>query len=198
MAIVDWLNYLSNPKQLLPRAHIIEAHQFLGNMTKGRIAVDCGCGAGRDTLYLLEKEYQVYAFDIDIKSLEMLAGHPLAASNPNLDVQVSSFADYCFPRANLINASACLFFCEHDEFRQLWAGIEQSLFSGGIFCGHFIGRIDIADNEPLPVLTHSKSELEQLFSSYYIVSWKEKQELSAQITGQKKAWMVHTIIAMKK
>jgi len=198
MAIVDWLNYLSNPKLLLPRAHIIEAHQFLGNMTKGRTAVDCGCGTGRDTLFLIEKDYQVYAFDIDIKSLEALTEHPLATAAPNLDVQISSFADYSFPRTNLINASACLFFCDREEFHQLWPKIEQSLFSGGVFCGHFIGNADIDNKNSLPVLTHTKSELEQLFSSYYIVSWKEKQEYSAQITGKKRAWLVHTIIAMKK
>lgn len=198
MATVDWQSYLSNPKLLLPRSHIIEAHQFLGNMAKGRIAVDCGCGTGRDTLYLLEKHYQVYAFDIDLKSLEALSEHPLAAANPNLDVQVCSFDDYQFPRANLINASACLFFCQRDEFYRLWTKIERSLFSGGVFCGHFLGTLDSDPNEPLPVLTHSPKELEQLLSSFYVVSWQEKQEVSAQLTGQKRVWLVYTVIAMKK
>lgn len=198
MATVDWQSYLSNPKLLLPRAHIIEAHQFLGNMTTNRIAVDCGCGTGRDTLYLLEKGYQVYAFDSDIKCLETLSEHPLAAANPNLDVQVCSFADYAFPRANLINASACLFFCRREEFYLLWSKIKQSLYNGGVFCGHFLGAVDLDDNETLPVLTHTKKELEQLLSSFYIVSWQEKHEYSAQLTGKKRAWLVHTIIAMKK
>lgn len=198
MATVDWLDYLSNQKLLPPRAHLIEAHQFLGNITKGRVAVDCGCGTGRDTLYLLEQDYRVYAFDIDMKSLETLSEHPLAASNPSLDVQLSSFADYSFPRAHLINASACLFFCSSNEFYQLWPKIVESLCSGGVFCGHFLGIDESSNNENLPVLIHSKSELEQLFSSFYIVSWKERYEYSAQLTGEKRAWLVHTVIAMKK
>ena len=198
MATVDWLDYLSNQKLLPPRAHVIEAHQFLGNATKDRIAVDCGCGTGRDTLYLLEQDYQVYAFDINIKSLEALSEHPLAASAPALDVQLSSFSDYEFPRTHLINASACLFFCSRNEFYQLWPNIQQSLYSGGVFCGHFLGIDDNCSHEDLPVLTHNKNELEQLFSSFYVVSWKEKQEYSAQLTGERRAWLVHTIIAMKK
>ncbi|WP_299018043.1 trans-aconitate 2-methyltransferase [uncultured Photobacterium sp.] len=198
MATVDWLNYLNNQKVFAPRAHIIEAHHFLGNMTQRRIAVDCGCGTGRDTIYLLEKNYQVYAFDNDMRSLEALVNHPLAAATPKLDVQICNFSEFTFPRSHLINASACLFFCPKHEFNPLWKNIEKSLYSGGVFCGHFISVINRNIDEKLPVLTHSKYELEQLFNSFYIVSWKEKQEFSAQLTGEKRAWLVHTIIAMKK
>ncbi|UTV29769.1 class I SAM-dependent methyltransferase [Photobacterium atrarenae] len=198
MATVDWLNYFNNPKLLPPRSHLIEAHQFLGHFAKDRIAVDCGCGTGRDTLFLLEQGYQVYAFDIDISCLKILSEHPLAAATPQLDVQQSSFADYRFPRAHLLNASACLFFSPRPEFPQLWHNIEQSLFSGGIFCGHFLEQ-DAQDYDTnLPVLTWTRQDLEQLFTNFYIVSWKEKREYSAQLTGKKRAWLVHTVIAMKR
>ena len=68
MAIIDWLNYLSTINLLPPRPHVIEAHQYLGENSHNKIAVDCGCGTGRDTLYLLEKGYQVYAFDKSLKN----------------------------------------------------------------------------------------------------------------------------------
>ncbi|WP_064609200.1 class I SAM-dependent methyltransferase [Photobacterium sp. J15] len=198
MATVDWLNYLSNQKTLAPRAHLIEAHHVLCNLTQEKVAVDCGCGSGRDTIYLLEKDYQVFAFDNDIKCLEMLTEHPLAAASPKLDVQLCSFSEFEFPRAHLINASACLFFCPKSDFSRLWLQIENNLYSGGIFCGHFISAVDINIDEELPVLTHTRHEIEQLLSDFYIVSWKEKQEFSAQLTGKKRPWLVHTIIAMKK
>ncbi|UXI04388.1 class I SAM-dependent methyltransferase [Photobacterium sp. TY1-4] len=198
MATVDWLNCLNNPKLLPPRSHLMEAHQFLGHFANDRVAVDCGCGTGRDTLFLIEQGYQVYAFDIDLNSLQVLSEHPLAAAAPQLDVQQSSFAEYRFPRAHLINASACLFFNSREEFRQLWPKIEQNLYSGGIFCGHFLGEDEQDSNEKLPVLTLTRPELEQLFTNFYMVSWKEKREYSAQLTGKKRAWLVHTVIAMKR
>lgn len=198
MATVDWLNYFNNPKLLPPRSHLIEAHQFLGHFAKERIAVDCGCGTGRDTLFLLEQGYQVYAFDIDLSSLQVLSEHPLTAATPKLEIQHCSFADYHFPRAHLINASACLFLSARDDLPHLWHAIEQSLYSGGIFCGHFLGQEEQDQDNSLPVITLPRSELEQMFANYYIVSWKEKREYSAQLTGEKRSWLVHTVIAMKR
>ena len=200
MAIIDWLNYLSAKTLLPPRPHVIEAHQFLGGNSHNKIAVDCGCGTGRDTLYLLEKGYLVYAFDKNIQSLEKLAQHPLAASSPKLDVKLSTFDEYPFPKAHLINASACLFYSSRNEFTILWRNINETLLNNGIFCGHFLGSDEINDNnsEQTKILTHNKNELEQLLAPFYIVSWKEKRERSAQLTGNQHYWQVHTIIAMKK
>ncbi|MGF1758545.1 class I SAM-dependent methyltransferase [Photobacterium sagamiensis] len=198
MAIIDWLNYLSATKLLSPRPHVIEAHQFLGGNSHNKIAVDCGCGTGRDTLFLLEKGYQVYAFDKNFQSLEKLAQHPLAASSPKLDIKLSTFDEYPFPKAHLINASACLFYSSRSEFTTLWRNISDTLLNNGIFCGHFLGSDENIENEQTKILTHNKNELEQLLSPFYIISWKEKRELSAQLTGNQHLWKVHTIIAIKK
>ncbi|GAL04210.1 SAM-dependent methyltransferase [Photobacterium aphoticum] len=149
-------------------------------------------------LYLLEQGYRVYAFDNDMPRLNTLSEHPLLGANPNLDIQISSFADYHFPKAHLINASACLFFCTPRDFTTLWGRIEYSLETNGIFCGHFLGKETLEADEQLPILTHSQAELEHLLSPFYIISWKKKQEYSANLTGAKRLWLVHTIIAMKK
>lgn len=198
MAIIDWLHYLNAKTLLPPRSHVIDAHQFLGGNSHHQVAVDCGCGTGRDTLYLLEKGYQVYAFDKDLQSLEKLAQHPLATSSPKLDVKLSTFDEYPFPKAHLINASACLFYSSRNEFTILWQNINDTLLNNGIFCGHFLGSDELNNNENANILTHDKDELERLLTSFYIISWKEKRELSAQLTGNPRYWHVHTIIAMKK
>ena len=198
MATVDWLSNLNNQTILTPRSHLIEAHEYIGEHGERKVAVDCACGNGRDTLYLLEQGYHVYAFDNDRPRLKALSEHPLLGANPRLDIQISSFADYEFPRANLINASACLFFCTPHDFNTLWTNISTSLKKSGIFCGHFLGKEALEPNESLPILTHSQFELEQLFADFYIISWKKKQESSANLTGKKRLWLIHTIIAMKK
>ncbi|MGF1684530.1 class I SAM-dependent methyltransferase [Photobacterium minamisatsumaniensis] len=198
MATIDWLANLNNQTILIPRSHLVEAIEFLGSNANKKVAVDCACGAGRDTLYLLENGYDVYAFDNDIPRLEALSAHPLTSDNPNLNIQISSFADFEFPRAHLINASACLFFSTETDFNILWENIQDSLSVDGIFCGHFLGSETLQENEQLPILTHSQREIEHLLSGFYIISWKKKQEYSAHLTGKKRLWLVHTIIAMKK
>ncbi|PSW21895.1 SAM-dependent methyltransferase [Photobacterium sanctipauli] len=198
MATIDWLTNLNNQTVLTPRSHLVEAIEFLGSRSGKKVAVDIACGTGRDTLYLLENGYQVYAFDNDIPRLETLSQHPLTGDNPDLDIQISSFAEYEFPRANLINASACLFFSTETDFNILWNNIQNSLCHDGIFCGHFLGNETLEENEQLPILTHSQRELEHLLNEYYIISWKKKQEYSAHLTGKKRLWLIHTIIAMKK
>ncbi|KLV06998.1 hypothetical protein ABT56_07580 [Photobacterium aquae] len=198
MATVDWLSHLNNHTLLAPRSHLIEAHEFLGGSGEGKVAVDCACGSGRDTLYLLEKGYHVYAFDNDVTRLESLCEHPLSGANSRLVLSVSAFADFVFPRAHLINASACLFFTTPTDFAVLWQNVYKSLYKDSIFCGHFLGSETLEPGEKLPILTHSQQQLEQLFSQYYIISWKKKQEFSANLTGKKRLWLVHTIIAIKK
>jgi tellurite methyltransferase len=200
MAISDWQRYISTQALLPPRPHVVDAHLFLGNNGRNKVAVDIACGTGRDTLYLLEKGYQVYAFDKDISSLERLSTHPLACSNPSLDLQLSLFEEYPFPKANMINASACLFFCKQNEFSILWHNINKALDVNGIFCGHFLGTntINVDTHADQPILTHSQEDIETLLKKYYIISWKVKKESSAQLTGKKQRWLVNTLIAMKK
>ncbi|MGF1833262.1 methyltransferase domain-containing protein [Photobacterium sanguinicancri] len=198
MATVDWLSYLNTQSLLPPRSHVVEANQFLGERQSMNIAVDCGCGAGRDALYLLEQGFQVYAFDKDLPTIEKLAQHSLAASNPMLDVKISSFGEYHFPRSHLVNASACLFYSEPNEFAIFWKNMVKSLFSGGIFCGHFIGKDDIGFDEKLPILTHTKEEIEDLLEGFYVIAWQEKRERSSQLTGEQRYWTVYTVTALKK
>ncbi|MEI8593128.1 hypothetical protein [Photobacterium sp. Hal280] len=47
-------------------------------------------------------------------------------------------------------------------------------------------------------MTHSKPELERLFSQFYVVSWQQRHEVSSRLTGEKRQWHIHTFIAMKK
>ncbi|MGF1878502.1 class I SAM-dependent methyltransferase [Photobacterium frigidiphilum] len=200
MAISDWRRYISTLVLLPPRPHVVDAHLFLGDNGRNKVAVDIACGTGRDTLYLLEKGYQVYAFDKDIGSLKHLSTHPLACSNPSLDLQLSLFEEYPFPKANMINASACLFFCKPNEFSILWHNIDAALDVNGIFCGHFLGtnNTDVDTHTDQQILTHSHEDIETLLKKYYIISWKVKKEYSAQLTNKKQRWLVNTLIAMKK
>ncbi|MCM0148639.1 class I SAM-dependent methyltransferase [Photobacterium galatheae] len=198
MATIDWQTYLSPSALQPPRTHLIEAHQLLGDQLRGKVAVDCGCGRGRDTFFLLENQYRVYAFDNHLESLRQLSTHPLAASNPLLDLQHCSFSEYRFPKAHLVNASASLFFCPRQDFYAVWQKIVQCLYPGGLFCGHFLGMNGDETDYSEQVMTLSRQELERLFSQFYVVSWQQRHEVSSRLTGTKHQWHIHTFIAMKK
>src|SRR6266852_2382929 len=80
------------PWPLLVRAVSLLAHK--------ERALDLGCGAGRDTRYLLEQGFQVTAVDADANAMAVLATFP----QEKLRAIQSSFVDLEFESYDLINA----------------------------------------------------------------------------------------------
>jgi len=109
---------------------------------QGGRAVELGCGAGRDTLALLEAGFRVTSIDRDERSLELLRGRlePLKAEKTSLLLTDFERADW--PRADLVCASRSLHCCHPRSFPRVWSRIVASLRIGGRFAGHFLGERD--------------------------------------------------------
>ena len=130
---------------------INELNRLLGNvdiylldqMLKGRFSkemkiLDAGCGEGRNTVYFIQKEYQIYG--IDSEELAVQYCRFLAKSlNPEFDIhrfQVGKLEDIPFhERAfDVVICSAVLHFAESvDNFWQMILEIHRVLKPGGVF-----------------------------------------------------------------
>ncbi|WP_157735980.1 class I SAM-dependent methyltransferase [Granulosicoccus antarcticus] len=73
------------------------------------MAIDCGCGAGRDTAFLLGKGFTVHAFDKELEAVEFCQKR--FESNGNFHATQACFSDFHYPPASLVMAHASLFFC---------------------------------------------------------------------------------------
>jgi len=105
-----------------------------------KIAIDCGCGAGRDIEYLLANGFVVHAFDIEEESI--LRCRDRFKDNASVFLSQDSFNNFSYPLASLVLADASLFFCPESDFNEVWCKIKESLTPEGIFVGSFLGPND--------------------------------------------------------
>jgi len=90
-----------------------------------RLAVDLGCGEGRDTLELLRRGWRVLAIDAEPEAIERLRARPDLDPDAaaRLETRLISFDEAEWPQAHLVNSSFALPFCPPDRFPALWERI---------------------------------------------------------------------------
>ena len=161
------------------------------------LAVDLGCGSGRDTLELLRRGWRVVAVDAEPAAIELLLGHPDAASRrARLETVVARLADAEWPEAWLVNASFSLPFCRPAEFERTWRRIVSSLGGGGRFCGQLFGDRD--GWAPADDMTfHSHAQVEELVAGLDVERLDELEEDGHTAVGDPKHWHVFHLVARK-
>ncbi len=170
-----------------------------------KLAIDCGCGTGNDLLYLLTQGYEVHGFDNNSRAIE-LSMQRLAteqSGKARLDTQakltVSSFESYDYPKAGLIIAHASLFFAQPTEFAAIWRNIVNSLVSGGVFAGDFLGVKDSWAEHEDPITTSlDQAEIMAMFEEFDLLEVKETDRPGAMANGQSKHWHYYSVLARKK
>lgn len=168
-----------------------------------RVAVDCGCGSGADIAYLLDQGFTIHAFDIEEEAIERCRQRYVDASG--LTLSVSTFADFDYPACSLIVADASLFFCPAEDFPLVWQSMQQSLVSGGVFCGSFLGPEDTMAKHPddaqtfwQTVLPLSKKEVYALFDGFEILNFTEHKASGLTPQGTAHDWHIFAVVARKK
>jgi tellurite methyltransferase len=165
------------------------------------LAVDLGCGTGRDTAELLRRGWRVVAIDAEKEAIERLRA--LLDSDERLTPVVSSIESARWPRARLVNASFALPFVPPAAFPEVWRRIRRSLEPGGRFSGQLFGdRDDWAGGRGLAchkgeITFHTPAEVDDLVRPFSIERLDEVEEDGETAIGEAKHWHLFNVVVRK-
>jgi SAM-dependent methyltransferase len=187
---VTWSDYYDEHEGREPRPMLLET---IEDMPDGR-AVDLGCGAGDDTLALLERGWRVVAIDAEEEAIRRLRARVPQEVAAHLETQRGRMEDVELPPTDLVWASFSLFFCRPDRFADVWSGIRTAVRPGGRFAGQLLGERDTwAADEDSSSFTHA--EARSLFDGWTVERFEEEEEDGEACGGQKKHWHVFHVVA---
>ena len=168
-----------------------------------RVAIDCGCGAGRNADYLRTLGFEVFGFDPDLDAIEICRSR--FEDDDAAHFECDSFLSYEYPQASLTFAGLSLFFCPADEFRDSWQKMLGSVLPGGVFCGTFLGPNDtwaitgdVFGNGARPVISHSADEVRGFFEGFDIEGFDERNFDGATAIGAQKHWHYFNVTAKRR
>lgn len=164
--------------------------------TSPGLAIDLGCGEGRDTIELLRRGWRVLAIDGHPMGLEMLRARLSPAEEPRIECVLAPMESATFPACRLFNASFAIPFCAPARFGDLWQRVVASIQPGGRFSGQLFGDRD--EWAPLPDRTHhARAELDRLFDGFLLEELREEERDSPDAEGNAKHWHVFHIVARR-
>lgn len=138
-----WAAYYRQLRDRPPRRTLLAAlDRFDTSRPASSLAIDLGCGDGRDIVEILRRDWKVIAVDSEPEALRQLAARGLPGPE-RLTPVLARLEDVPLPPGVLlVNSSFAMPLCEPDRFRDLWARIRHALPAGGRFSGQWYGVRD--------------------------------------------------------
>ena len=122
--------YYENTKDALPHKNIKE---FIKISDKQGNAIDLGCGAGRDTVFLVKNNWNVLAIDRE-ETKEIISNMLNTEEMKRFRFSSQTFEEIKLEENNLIVANFSLPFCSKEYFNEFWNKIVDSITKGRLFC----------------------------------------------------------------
>jgi SAM-dependent methyltransferase len=147
-----------------------------------RLAVDLGCGAGRDARALLDAGWRVLAVDREAAAVEALR----AAAGPRhgaLQTLVVDLADVDVPPCDLVNASLSLPFLPPEAFWATWDRVLAALPVGGRLAAMLFGNRDGSAAEP-GMTCPPPAEIRARLAAFEIEHWDDREEDTTTALGE--------------
>lgn len=193
----DWAAYYEKLRERPPRRTMLAALDLFGPTHSSRLAVDLGCGDGRDVIEMLRRGWRVMAVDAEPLALERLQERPDLPSGAEMIAVASRFEQVSLPHdALLINSSFAMPLCEPDDFRRLWSDIRRHLPLGGRFSGQWYGERDSWMGRPgMTFIT--RDEAQGLLDGLQIEMFDEEEHDGTTPRGSTKHWHIFHIVARK-
>jgi tellurite methyltransferase len=195
MDIFDWANFAAVTKDHEHHFLVERAEALVPPGEQERHALDLGCGAGRNTRFLLSRGWHVTAVDAEPAAIAAVS----EIKNDNLTVVQSRFEDFDFGEAryDLVCAQFTLPFTPHDKFPTVGARWKMSIKPGGYFEGQFFGTRDEWNTPGSPVNFVTREEVDRLLDGSTVVEIIEEDKEGGTATGATKHWHVFHVIAKK-
>lgn len=122
--------YYKNTENALPHPFV---QKFINMGIKPDFAIDLGCGAGRDTIYLLHNGWKVLAVDKE-DTKESILKKLNDKEVERFSFKCQSFEDIEIEKNNLLIANFSIPFCNKDYFNELWNKISNSILKERTLC----------------------------------------------------------------
>lgn len=178
---------VNRPSPLLKKFFIYGYNKQL----KGYTAIDLGCGAGNDTVELIDKGFDVTAIDSEMGVKEFLQRR--VSDSEKLDIIINDFSKIDLPKADLISANFSLFFVK-DNFNIFIQNMLKSVNEDGFFIGNFLGKEDDWANTKTTI---EKEALLDFFKDFKMYYFSEEKYYKDTASGKNKFWHIYTVIAQK-
>jgi len=147
----------------------------LGGTPGDRLAVDLGCGAGRDTRELLRRGWRVLAVDGEPDAIAALRDATPAEDVARLETAVADIGAFELPRCDLVVASVSLQFLDAAAYATVFERMAAALPAGGRFAGYLYGDKDEAADDPAYTCP-SAARIRELLAGFEIELWSEREE----------------------
>ena len=185
--------YYSNTKNAKPNYTV---KRFIELKIKPGNAIEIGCGAGRDTVYLIKNGWKVLA--IDNEDVESIITNKLSKEElKQFKFVKQKFEDIELENNNLVVANFSLPFCNKNNFKKLWNKIDDSILKDGYFVGNFFGNKDEWKNTKEEMTFLTKGQVIELFKNFEIIEFKEEEKDDFTGLGKIKHWHIFNVIAKK-
>lgn len=185
--------YYQNTINAQPHKNVIE---FINLGKEAGKAADLGCGAGRDTVYLIKNGWKVLAVDRE-DTRKMIMNKLDSKELDKFKFIQGRFENIEFENNNLVVANYSIPFCKKDKFNELWNKIVESIDKDGHFVGNFFGKNDEWNNGKSEIIFLDKEEVENLFTNFKILKFEEEEKDAKTGLGEMKHWHTYTVIARK-
>lgn len=193
-----WSDYYDAMLGRPPRETLVAALAAWGDRPPG-LAVDLGCGEGRDAVPLLAAGWRVIAIDRTPEALDRLRARTAAevpAALERLELRCEPFETADWPACDLVNASFALPLADPAGFPALWDRIVARLRPGGLFAGQLMGPHD--DWVGQGVTWHDRAALDALLTPFALVSLTEEDADSTTAVGDLKHWHLYHVVARRR
>lgn len=161
---------------------------------ENKIAIDLGCGAGNDTVYLLKNNYKVTAVDKEETVIDVIKNRVNDTSK--LNFIINGFEEIKLHKTDLIVANLSTFFCKPEYFDRFCNEITNNIIECGYFVGNFLGKEDDWSTDSTRTFI-DKEQLNKIFEDFEIVFFEEQKFNKKTAKGNMKFWHIYQIIARK-
>ena len=193
-----WENYYQITSGRPPRKTLVKALDLFDGGVGG--AADLGCGAGNETLAMLEAGWQVLAIDGQEKSIERVKEVVPEKWADRLETQVADFEGLALSAAafDWINASFALPFCPPEHFEAFWREVTGAVKVGGRLSGQLFGDHDSWADRP-EMSCHSLEQVKALLADFELEFFEEEDNPEGQTAvGYAKHWHIFWFVGKKR
>lgn len=170
--------------------------KFIELNVKPGNAIELGCGAGRDTIYLIKNGWNVLAIDREDVS-SRIQSKLNKEEVKKFKFSQQKFENIKLEKNNLVVANFSIPFCNKNNFKELWNKINNSIFKDGYFVGNFFGNNDEWKSTKEEMIFMTKKQVLELFENFEIIEIKEVEKDNLTGLGKIKHWHMFNVIAKK-